>query len=202
MWLFRERRNHLGLEAPPVGPPNNAAAAVKAEYKKDMEEWLERKDTCVSAIYETVQHVPDALEIVDQYILEKEILPAGDPNKDVLASELLQRLILRIRGAIQYELGDLNKKITDFVIQPGEKVCTGIDGLNGIVQKLTQHGLPPTPEARLAKLNQALQIPSLEQLWLTISLREDPTCDEVVSTCKKYDRAKEQQKMNYPPKFT
>ena len=35
MWLMRNRRNHLGLEAPPVRPPNNAAAAVKAEYKKD-----------------------------------------------------------------------------------------------------------------------------------------------------------------------
>ena len=72
----------------------------------------------MSAIYETVQRVQDALEIIDQYILEKEILPAGDPNKDVLASEVLQRLILRFRGAIQYELGDLNKKNTDFVIQP------------------------------------------------------------------------------------
>ena len=41
-----------------------------------------------SAIYETVQHVPDALEIVDQYIMEKEILPVGDPNKDVLVSKL------------------------------------------------------------------------------------------------------------------
>ena len=58
-------------------------------------------------------------------------------------------------------------------------MCTGIDRLNGIVQKLTQHGLAPTPEARLAKLNQAPQIPSLEQLWLTISLREDPTYDVV-----------------------
>ena len=93
MWLMRKKRNHLGLEAPPVRPPNNAAAAVRAEYKKDIEEWLERKDTCMSAFYETVQHVPDALEIVDQYILEKEILPAGDPNKDELASELLQTLI-------------------------------------------------------------------------------------------------------------
>ena len=127
MRLMRTIRSHL-LEAPPVRPPNNPAAAVRAEYKKDIKEWLERKDTCVSAIYETAQHVPNALEIVE--------------------------------------------------------VCTGIDRLNGIVQKLTQHSLPPTPEARLAKLNQALQIPSLEQLWLTISLCEDPTYDEVVSTCK------------------
>ena len=57
-WLMRKKRNHLGLEAPPVRPPNNAAAVVRAEYKKDIEEWLERNDTCVSAIYETVQHVP------------------------------------------------------------------------------------------------------------------------------------------------
>ena len=49
MWFMRKKRKHLGLDAPPVRPPNNAAAAVRAEYEKDIEEWLERKDTCMSA---------------------------------------------------------------------------------------------------------------------------------------------------------
>ena len=48
---------------------------------------------------------------------------------------------------MQDELGDLNKKFTEFVIKPEEKVCAGINRLNGIVQKLTQHNQPPTDAA-------------------------------------------------------
>ena len=66
------------------------------------------KVTRVSSIYESVQGVPEALEIVEQHIRDKEILPANDPNKEVLASELIERLIVRFRGEIQDELGDLN----------------------------------------------------------------------------------------------
>ena len=196
MWLMRKKRNHLGLEDRPARPPNNAQAQVRADFRTDTALWLERKDTCVSAIYEAVLNVPDALEIVEQYILEKDILPAADPEKEVLAGELLTRLIIRFRGEIQDELGDLNKKFTHFVIQPGEKVCTGIDRLNGIIQKMTQHNQPPTPEARLSKLKEALEIPSLNQLWLTISLKINPTYDEIVATCKRYDKAMDQQRIN------
>ena len=88
---------------------------------------------------------------------EKEILPANNPNKEVLASELIERLIVRFWGEIQDELGDLNKKITHFVIQPDKKVCTGIDRLNGIIQKLTQLGQSPTDASKLAKLKEALE---------------------------------------------
>ena len=100
------------------------------------------------------------------------------------------------RGKIQDELGNLNRKFTHFVIQPDEKVCTGIDRLNGLIQKLIQRGNPPTDEAKLAKLKEALEIPSLNQLWLTISLRTNPTYAEIVATCKRYDNAIEQQRIN------
>ena len=140
----------------------------------ELSEWLERKDTCVSSIYESVQGVPEALEIVEQYIREKEILPANNPNKEVLASELIYRLMVRFRVEIQDELDDLNKKFTHFVIQPDEKVYTGIDRLNGIIQKLTQLGQPLTDASKLATLKEALEIPSRNQLWLTISLKADP----------------------------
>ena len=43
------------------------------------------------------------------------------------------------------------------MIQPDEKVCTCIDCLNGIIQKLIQRGNPPTDEAKLAKLKEALK---------------------------------------------
>ena len=186
----------MGLENRPERPPNNAAAAVRQEYKEELAAWLERKDTCVSAAYESVQAVPEALEIVDQYILEKEILDADDPDKEVLAKDLVSRLVNRFRGEVQDELGDLNRKFTHFTILPDEKVCTGIDRLNGIVQKMTQHGQPPPAEARLAKLKEVLEIPSLNQLWLTISLRANPTYDEIVGTCKRYDKSMEQQRLN------
>ena len=35
------------------------------------------------------------MEIVEQYIREKEMLPANNPNIEVLASELIERLIVR-----------------------------------------------------------------------------------------------------------
>ena len=47
MWLMRKCKNYLGLEERPARPPNNAAAAVRAEFKMELSEWLERKDTCV-----------------------------------------------------------------------------------------------------------------------------------------------------------
>ena len=53
-----------------------------------------------------MQGEPEALEIVEQYIGEKEILPAKDPNKEIWAKELMARLIVRFRGEIQDELGD------------------------------------------------------------------------------------------------
>ena len=61
---------------------------------------------------------------------------------------------------------------------------------------MTQHGQPPTAEARLAKLKEALEISSLNQLWLTIFLRANPTYDEIVGTCKRYDKAVERHRLN------
>ena len=58
------------------------------------------KDTYEKEVYETVEAVSDAFEIIDQYILEKDILPQNDPDMKILASELLKRLINRFRGEI------------------------------------------------------------------------------------------------------
>ena len=59
----------------------------------------------MSAVYESVQAVPKVLEIVDQYILEKEILDADHPNKEVLAKDLVSRLVNRFCGnKVQDEL--------------------------------------------------------------------------------------------------
>ena len=46
-------------------PPNNAPAAAKAEERVALDTWLERKETCVSAIYKAVEGIPDALETTD-----------------------------------------------------------------------------------------------------------------------------------------
>lgn len=60
--------------------------------------------------------VPEALEIVDKYILENEVLPADDPNQEVIVRDLVRRVMNRYRGEIQDELGDLNQKFTHFTI--------------------------------------------------------------------------------------
>ena len=63
--------------------------------------------------------------MVEQYILEKEILPGNALNKVVLAKELLDRLVLRFRGEIQNELGDLNKKNYAFYHSTGREGMYG-----------------------------------------------------------------------------
>jgi hypothetical protein len=193
IYLMKKKRNHLGLEPHGlVRPPNNATIEIKEVYRKALEAWQERKDTCVSEIYSAVEGNTDALEIADQYMLEKEILPVNDPNKETLASELLTRLINRFRGEIEDEVSKLSSQFTQFLMLPGEKVSTGIDRLNGIVQKLTQHGYAPTAEAKLAKLKSSLQIPALNTLWISIALMNNPSYADVVRTCKRYDTAMDQ----------
>ena len=76
-----ENRNHLGVEVKPERPPQSAAAAVRVEYKHDLAAWLEQNDTCVNSIYEALRSVLEALQIVEQYIVEKENLLAGDPTR-------------------------------------------------------------------------------------------------------------------------
>ena len=61
---------------------------------------------------------------------------------------------------------------------------------------MTKHGQAPTNAAKLAKLKEALEIPSLNQLWLNISLKDNPSYADIVSTCKRYDKAMEQQRIN------
>ena len=75
------------------------------------------------------------------------------------------------------------------MIQPGEKVCTGIDRLNGIV--LTSNARSSFGEVESSTADCISGAAVGDHL-----MREDPTYDDVVSTCKKYDRPKEQQKMN------
>jgi hypothetical protein len=49
---------------------------------------------------------------VDQYVLEKEILPANDTNKESLASELTTRLVNRFRGELEDEIADFRSLLT------------------------------------------------------------------------------------------
>lgn len=64
-------------------------AHVKAAYNIAPHTWLGRKDKYGSAVYEDMEELLDALEIPDQYILDKNILPQNAPHKDVQASKLL-----------------------------------------------------------------------------------------------------------------
>jgi hypothetical protein len=187
MFLMVKNRNHKGFDTPPVLVGN--AVAARAIWVKLMDTWLERKDTCVSTIYVACQDDCDANAIVAQYMLEKEMLPDGHADKDTSARELRDRLLIRFRGELQDELGELNKQYTSFTIVPREKVCSGIDRLNGIVQKMRELNQPPTDASKLAVLRNALQIPSLKSLWLAIALNPNPTYAELTLVCKRYDVA-------------
>ena len=76
-------------------------------------------------VYGSVQGVPKALEIAEQYIREKEILHANEPNKEVLTKKLTDRLIVRFRGKkaryikqfilhdANTDFADINKTVSD-----------------------------------------------------------------------------------------
>ena len=81
--------------------------------------WYERKDSCSSAIiYKSVLKVPNTLEIVEQYMLEKKILCRWS----------IKKLINQFRGEIWNVLGAYNN-LTHFLMKPEEKVCTGIGSM-------------------------------------------------------------------------
>lgn len=113
MHLMKKNRNHLGLEDPPAGGRN-------------LESWRERNDTCVSTIWEACEHDPDVLEVANQYLEGKAILPADDPAKEVLSSELLQTLVDRFRGEIGTVIGEDYGRIPFVQNKAGGKgVCWG-----------------------------------------------------------------------------
>ena len=65
MFLMKKKRNHLGLEPHGlVRPGINASANLQEIYQKGLEIWQERKDTCISFIYESVAGNGEALEFV------------------------------------------------------------------------------------------------------------------------------------------
>ena len=186
MWLMRLKQNHLGLLIKP-----RQLADTPSQWRKKVELWEERNATCMSVIYEACGGNPDALEIADQYMLEKDMLADNAVDKNPVAIELMKRVTDRFKDDAQDELGELNREFTSFEMADGEKVCTGIDRLNGVIQKLTQHGQAPTPEAKLSKLEDALNISSLSDLWLSVALKDNLTYDTLVLSCKKYDKALE-----------
>eukprot|EP00602_Paraphysomonas_sp_CaronLab_P006064 CAMPEP_0185018740 /NCGR_PEP_ID=MMETSP1103-20130426/1413_1 /TAXON_ID=36769 /ORGANISM="Paraphysomonas bandaiensis, Strain Caron Lab Isolate" /LENGTH=260 /DNA_ID=CAMNT_0027548693 /DNA_START=77 /DNA_END=855 /DNA_ORIENTATION=- len=173
VWLMRKNRNHLGLEERPHRPADNASTAASVPSS------------------EAVQPVAEALEIVDQYFREKDMLPPDDPDKEMLASELVNKLVIRFRGETQYELVELNKQFASFRILQGELVCTAIDRLNGIVQKMTELGEPPTDVSKKTKLQTALETrKDLEQLYTNIYLKGDISFNEMITICRRFDQAK------------
>ena len=191
--MMKKKRNHLGLR--PHGlvmPPGNAPRERQTDYEKKVEVWSERNDTCVASIFEATKNFPEAFEIVDQYIEEKEALPVNDPNKEVLSEDLIKRLIARFEGQLEDELGKLSSQFTNFSFEPNKPVTPGIDRLNGICLKLGQHNRAPTVEAKVAKVVEALQkTEGLEKLWLGIVMLPNYTFDTVSQACKRYDGAME-----------
>jgi hypothetical protein len=190
--LMAKRRNHLGLDPRPVRPwlaHQVGTVEQRRKFDSDQEKWLERKDTCICAINYAVAEDNVAVEVVDQYMTEKEMLADDDAEKETLASELVAKLKTRFQGEANDEISDWNSKFTSFAILPGEASSAGITRLNGVIQKLRKLGQPQTDAAKLTKLKEVLQIDSLDRLWVSIALLKDPTYDDITQICKRYDKA-------------
>ena len=54
---------------------------------------------------------------ISDALLEKEILPSANPQKESLAGDLLEKSFNQFCSEIHDELSDLNKKFTLFLIQ-------------------------------------------------------------------------------------
>jgi hypothetical protein len=159
--MMERKRNHLGLRPHGLVAP---AGNNRLDYEKKVETWKERNDTCVAAIYYSTKGNSDAYTIVDQYIERKEALPDNDPNKEKLASDLIQLLVERFEGEEEDEIGGLTSEFTNFAFEPLTPVMSGIDKMNTICQKLNQHGRPVLMEAKLSKVVEALEKrPELER---------------------------------------
>jgi hypothetical protein len=185
----------LGFENAPVyltvamGGEYAAGVPGRTQFMKDMDKWVTRKDSCISSIYTACRKEADAAEQVSQYMREKAMLPVGHANKMTLASELRSRLILRFRDEIADELGKLNADFASFRLMSGEKAFSGVDRLNGIIQKLSELNAPPTEAANLSKLRDAINVDRLEVLWITVSMMPNLTYAELCATIKRYDIA-------------
>jgi hypothetical protein len=192
-YLMGQKRNHKGLEDQPAAPGVGMHLAnVRIKWEKDLEVWRERNDTCVSKLYEAVKGEARAKLVADQYLREKEALPDNALDKDPLAKDLMTRLINRFKEEDQDTLRILNGKFSQFKVLPEEKlVYTAVDRLNGIIQQLDQHGQPPSDEAKLSKLQEAIRISRLEKLWVAVALQANLTYDQLCQTCKRFDKANE-----------
>jgi hypothetical protein len=185
----------LGFEHAPVylivamGGEYAAGVAGRTQFTKDMDKWVTRKDSCISSMHTACRKEADAAEQISQYMREKAMLPVGHVNKMTLASELRSRLIARFRDEIADELGKLNADFASFALMSGEKVYSGVDRLNGIIQKLTELNAPPTEAANLSKLRDAINLDRLEVLWVTVSMLPNLTYAELCATIKRYDVA-------------
>ena len=87
------------------------------QQQRHVQEWLERKDTSVSSVYESVPGLPEALEIVEQYIIQPDemictridrlkgiqmLTQRGQPPTDALKLPKTQG---SARNSIAYQLG-------------------------------------------------------------------------------------------------
>lgn len=192
--MMARRRNHLGLQRPPA-PFGGGNAAARLAHERLMEIWLERKDTCVSAIHKATAKDPIAREVIDQYLLDKELLADDHEDKEPLAIDMITLLRERFRGELQDEINEWNNKFTSFTMLSTETASAGIDRLNGIVQKLGQYQQRPSDASVLAKLKLSLEIPTFDRLWVNIAMMDNPTIETITKTCKRYDSAVEKEKM-------
>ena len=188
MFLRQKNRNHLGLGLPPAAPVNQYAATL-SRYEKDVENYYERRDTCVSFVWEAVKNDSQVLEVIALYVSMRESLPVNDPNRGDLEPEvMLERAVDKFRGKVQNVLEELNMKYTNFVIK-GKEVTPGIDQLRTIIQDLTKHGQPPSVASQLAKLKSSIKTPEFTQLYLSVSLMPNLTFDLISEAGKEFDKA-------------
>ena len=71
-------------------------------------------------------------------------------------------------------------QFTNFIVVGDKDVTSQIYTLDGIVQQLEHHNnVGPTVEAKAQKLKSALNIVKLKDLWLSVSMLDNPTYEQI-----------------------
>jgi hypothetical protein len=183
-----------GLLDPPVRPANNAAAAKHLEFKKEFREWTNRNSGIVGKLWTACKQEKIAHDIIIRYAGEKEELPDNDPDKTMLGSEILRRLIVEFKDSDMAELGKWQAKFTSFRIVEGEKITEAMSRLDTIIQELRHRDEEPSASSKYQKITSAIalvkELAVIETILSTIS-DENSTYEFVCKVCRKYQYNKD-----------
>ena len=213
------KRAHLALEGIRPVLRNEGTAAQRLQSVEEVSKWDEQNDIAIAQIYLATKEVAKAWKITLTYYSEieannerfyqQEIARLAMENdeqhdllvkKDLIAKELLDRLIKKFRGNMQiqkqvaiYEFSEfrtLNPELNDGE-QGAESGSDAITRLCELIQNKIRYGEEPSEESKKERLIRGLQCPRLAILMGTIITQPmSASFEDLCTMVENYDQQK------------